>query len=268
MKHRIELISSFEEWLNDKGKTENTIKTYINVITKLSLWLEDNKKNLTNLCREDIQNYMDELKLQGKTASTVDKVFASIRVFSQYRNMPQIVENIKRIQKEKNIYQTAPDCLDKDEQEHLLYEVENDKDLRNIAIVNMLLYTGIRISELCNLDFEDVEIYGQKGTVTVKGDKARKIPIPKDAVFHLQHYMSTCTEQSRPFFVSKQNKRLTIRTVQYMLEKYNTNPHKLRHTFCQDLIKKGLDLSIVAQLAGYNDLNMVKRYKHRCTTIA
>nr|WP_269671166.1 site-specific integrase [Metabacillus litoralis] len=61
-------------------------------------------------------------------------------------------------------------------------------------------------------------------------------------------------------FVSSVNKRLSTRAVQYMLQKYDVNPHKLRHTFCQKLINKGINLHIVAKLAGHKDVNVTKRY--------
>ncbi|WP_157077449.1 tyrosine-type recombinase/integrase, partial [Robertmurraya korlensis] len=61
-------------------------------------------------------------------------------------------------------------------------------------------------------------------------------------------------------FVSKSRERLTERSVQYMLKKYQVNPHKLRHTFCQRLVDKGVALEIVSELAGHKDINVTKRY--------
>ena len=62
------------------------------------------------------------------------------------------------------------------------------------------------------------------------------------------------------YFLSSLKKRMTARSVQYMLQKYDVNPHKLRHTFCQELINHGVDIRTVAKLAGHRDINVTKRY--------
>lgn len=262
------LLDLFEEWLLNQEKSANTLKTYKSVIQTFIHWLDERDLDIESLNHISIQDYMNELEMEGKSASTIDKVFATIRVFSQFMDRPEIVENIKRKEKEKNIYQTVPEFLNDDERTKLLKEVEKDTDFRNIAIVYMLLYTGIRLSELCNLDRSHVEISGQKGTVNIffqnGGGLNRTIPIPKEALYHLKRYLETLSKDYQgPLFISKQNKRLTTRSIQYMLEKYNINPHKLRHTFCRDLIEKGVEIAIVAQLAGHNDINITKRYKIR-----
>lgn len=264
MKSDASLIELFEEWLLHQEKSPNTINTYKSAIQKLSYWLNERNQYLEELNRDTIQVYMNELEAEGKSASTIDKIYATIRVFAQFLDHPGIAENIKRKEKEKNIYQTVPEFLKENERRKLLKDVEKDKDLRNTAIVYMLLYTGIRLSELCNLDRNDIEINGQIGTVTITNphiDKKRIVPIPKDALKILKSYLETLPEgYERPLFISKQNNRLTTRSIQYMLEKYDINPHKLRHTFCKDLIEKGLDIAVVAQLAGHNDINITKRY--------
>jgi len=264
MKSDASLIDLFEEWLLHQEKSPNTINTYKSAIQKLGFWLQEKNRKLESLNHGDIQDYMNELEAEGKSASTIDKIYASIRVFAQFLDHPGIVDNIKRKEKEKNIYQTVPEYLNEDERSKLLKDVEKDKDIRNTAIVFMLLYTGIRLSELCNLDRNDIDINGQIGTVTINsihGEKKRTVPIPKDALKILKSYLETLPEDYQgPLFISKQNNRLTTRSIQYMLEKYEINPHKLRHTFCRDLIEKGLDIAVVAQLAGHNDINITKRY--------
>lgn len=261
------LVDLFEKWLVHQEKSPNTINTYKNAILKLKSWLNEQNKDLSSLERHLVQEFMNGLEEEGKSASTIDKIYATIRVFAQFLDHPEIVQNIQRKEKEKNIYQTVPEFLNDDEKRILLKEVEKDKDLRNTTIVYLLLYTGIRLSELCNLDRNHVELNGQKGTVTIantNGDRKRTIPIPKDALKIVKRYIETLEEDYQgPLFMSKQNKRLTTRSIQYMLEKYNINPHKLRHTFCRDLIEKGIDIAVVAQLAGHNDINITKRYKSK-----
>ena len=146
----------------------------------------------------------------------------------------------------------------------ILKEVEKDGNLRNVAIVYTLLYTGIRISELCALDYLDIEMKEKNGVLIVKdsnGQKDRIIPLTQEAIERLKRYIDYAGISEGPLFVSNANQRLSTRTVQYMLKNYNINPIKLRHTFCQELIDKGIEVSVVAQLAGHSDINMTKRYK-------
>jgi integrase/recombinase XerD len=254
------LLGEFHSWLLTEEKSENTIKTYLSVITKFMEWLEsENKSHLTN---ETVQSYMDFLESENLSASTIDKVFAAIRVFAQFSKSLEIVENIKRKEKNKHIYQTVPESLSDEEVKQLLTVVKKDGDIRNIAIVYTLLYTGIRISELCALNHADIRFHDLKGTLHVKElNGSRHIPLSKESITHLRKYMESKKDnREEAIFISSFNKRMTTRAVQYMLKKYNVNPHKLRHTFCQELINKGMDISIVAQLAGHDDINITKRY--------
>ncbi|MDO7485698.1 tyrosine-type recombinase/integrase [Peribacillus frigoritolerans] len=67
-------------------------------------------------------------------------------------------------------------------------------------------------------------------------------------------------EKADPLFISSYNQRITPRSVQYILKKYNVHPHKLRHTFCQRLVDNGIDIQTISKLAGHKDLNVTKRY--------
>jgi integrase/recombinase XerD len=257
-----ELLVHFESWLINEGKSLSTAKTYNGVLKAFNTWLTTQQKDLLNIHRDDIQSYMDYLEAENRSASTIDKVFATIRVFCHYRGVQELVTNIKRKEKETHTYQSIPETLSEKEKESLLANVKKDNDPRNIAIVYTLLYTGIRISELCALSESDIRINGETGTVQVKAEgKSRTIPLPKKVIRCLQQYLKMKGETSeKALFISSFDQRMTTRAVQYMLKKYDVNPIKLRHTFCLDLLKQGVDLSVVAQMAGHEDINVTKRY--------
>lgn len=267
MEKDIKLLQQFENWVKDQGKSENTVMTYRGVLQKFYQWLiEELGKDISEIKKEDVQAYMTFLdEKQNRSASTIDKVFATIRVLSQFLNQPDIVQDIKKKEKTRNIYQKMPESLSGDEKNKLLMAVEKDGNLRNTAIVYTLLFTGIRVSELCKLNHDDLEIKDQKGILIIrnsKGEHQRVIPLSQEVIYHLDKYINSLEKKKGKLFTSRDNnKGITTRTIQYMLKTYNINPIKLRHTFCQDLINKGMDVSIVAQLAGHNDINMTKRYK-------
>lgn len=261
-----ELLKQFEDWGKQQGKSENTIKTYQGVLKVFSQWLVERNSSLSKLQPKDIQAYMDYLdQEQQRSASTIDKVFATIRVFAHFSDQPEIVENIRKKEKQSNIYQSTPESLDEPQKNQLLKSVKTDGNKRNIAIVYTLLYTGIRISELCNVEISDIEIRGHKGTLTVRdniGNAQRVIPLSKETIDHLSRYISSLNKTEGILFISNNNKPLNIRTIQNILKAYHVNSNLLRHTYCQDLINHGMDPSVVAQLAGFQDLNMVKRYQN------
>lgn len=263
LKKGAELLHSFEIWVKDQGKSDSTVTTYKSAMQKFYQWLM-NEKDISDLTNKDIQRYMDFLDQENRSASTIDKVFATIRVFAQFLNQPELVHDIKKKEKERNIYQTIPDVLDESVKRNVLKKVKEDGNFRNTAIVYTLLYTGIRISELCALNHDDIEMKEQKGIVIVRntqGETDRVIPLSPKAIPYLKRYMESLKITKGPLFVSNSTERLSTRAVQYMLKNYNINPIQLRHTFCQGLIDRGVDTSTVMRLTGHSDINMIKRYK-------
>jgi integrase/recombinase XerD len=261
------LLKSFASWLSVEGKSENTIKTYDGSIRKFFEWVLKNERDIHHLTREDVQDYMIYLEDLNRSAATIEKAFSAISVFARFQNIQEVMNNISRLEKEKN--HENPDALDKVERTALLQEVEKDGDLRNIVIVYTLLHTGIRISELCALNISDIHLNSDNGEVFIRDGKGaikRTIPLSKDLMLYLAKYIETLNDNQEALFISSVGKRISTRGVQYMLKKYNVNPHKLRHTFCTELVQNGIDISTVAELAGHADVNVTRRYISKDST--
>ncbi len=254
------IINLFSQKQIEEGRTPGTVKTYVGVLEKFQAWLTARNIELNHISKNDVQLFMDYLEEQKKDASTIEKYFAAISVFARYLGKSEIMSNIQR--KEKLKENEKPDSLEDKEEKKILTEVELDGNLRNTAIVYTLLYTGIRISELCALDLKDIDLTENKLFVkNENGQIERGIPLSSKLSKHLRNYIDSINNPNREaLFVSSVNKRLTTRAIQYMLQKYNVNPHKLRHTFCQKLINNGIDIHTVAKLAGHKDINVTKRY--------
>jgi integrase/recombinase XerD len=255
------IIDKFSEWQKEQGKADGTVKTYVGVLEKFQSWLTTKNRTIDQISKNDVQLYMDYLEEQQRNAGTIEKYLAAISVFSRFLGRSEIILGIQR--KEKIKESEIPESLKESEEKQLLLEVELDGNLRNTAIVYTLLYTGIRISELCDLNLDDIKITDKKRTLIVKNKKGeieRIIPLSKEVSKHLKKYIDSLDTNREALFVSSVNKRISTRAVQYMLQKYDVNPHKLRHTFCQKLINKGIDIRTVAKLAGHRDVNVTKRY--------
>jgi len=142
---------------------------------------------------------------------------------------------------------------------------------KDIAITELLLNTGIRVSELCNLTMNDVEITERKGIIRVmgKGRKYREVPLNSEVRKYLKEYLDVRPYNTSEYvFISQKTGTKMTRTAIYeMLKKYGelagikVSPHMLRHTFATfSLRNKGVDLRTLQDLLGHEDLNTTARY--------
>lgn len=258
----VEVIGRFRLAQIDEGKSELTAKTYALTLNKFHEWLLTNDGDINDLTRHDVQSYMTHLDESGISASTITKTYAAISVFARFVERPHIMENIRKpeFRKQRNV---APKSLERNDRNKLLREVERGGNLRDIAIVSVLLHTGLRVSELCALDRDDISISERKGMLTVrhgKGNVSRTVPLSAEARHHLQKYIDTRHDQAAALFLSNERRRISARAVQHMLKKHEVHPHMLRHTFCRELVQSGVDISTVAELAGHSDINVTRRY--------
>lgn len=251
----IPLIINFCHWLKEQKKSPSTISTYKRELEKYQEWLRKKNCDINHLTKGDIQSYILFLEQQQKSLATIDKTIGSIRTFAKFLEKPELTFGIitKPVEKNDHI-----ETLSANEYSLLLNKVKEDGELRNIAIVYVLLHTGIRVSELCRLNRSDVDFIKNELTVQ-KNEQERLIPLSTDTRVHLQNYLQSHTSKDA-IFITNAGDRITERAVQYMLKKYHVNPNKLRHTFCQKLVDSNIDIEIVSRLAGHRDLNVTKRY--------
>jgi integrase/recombinase XerD len=251
----IPLIINFCHWLKEQKKSPSTISTYKRELEKYQEWLHKRNCDINHLTKADIQSYIIFLEKQQKSLATIDKTIGSIRTFAKFLEKPELTFGIITKPVEKNEY---IETLSANEYSLLLNKVKEDGDLRNIAIVYVLLHTGIRVSELCRLNRSDIDLIKNE-LIIQKNERERLIPLSTDTRVHLQNYLRSHTSKDA-IFITNAGDRITERAVQYMLKKYHVNPNKLRHTFCQKLVDNNIDIDIVSRLAGHRDLNVTKRY--------
>jgi integrase/recombinase XerD len=257
------IIDLFSSHLAQKGRSENTIKTYCGVLHSFCSWLEEQKKDIQLVSNADVQSYMDYLEEEGRSASTINKVYNAIKTFADATAQLEITRDIRRLAK---VDKPGPiEFLTKCDVEKLLISVKKSGNQRNIAMVYTLLETGIRVSEFCMLNRSNVQFSsnghtGQLMVVNPKGHGYRTLPLTKTVASYLKTYLETRDDDNEALFLSGYDKRIATRTVQHTLKQYGITPHMLRHTYCYNLVQKGVDLSIVAQLAGHVNTTITKQY--------
>jgi site-specific recombinase XerD len=146
------------------------------------------------------------------------------------------------------------------------------RDERDVALVELLYGSGLRVAELCGLDVDDLDLVAERALVRGKGGKSRMVPLSVPSVGALRRWLehgraSLLTELSpaAAVFVNQRGKRLTPRDARRVIDRRAvtpTHPHALRHTFATHLLDGGADLRVVQELLGHSDLSSTQRYTH------
>lgn len=255
------IIEKFHEKIVDRYPT-TTVKTYIYELHRFEKWIKNVDTEIPNYSRADVQQYIDFMVSKKLSSATINKVFQAVKLFSIWLKKPDTIEDI-RIPKRKNYILEAPESLDKKERSKLIREVERSNNKRNIAIVLTMLYTGIRVSECASLDKTDIKISERKGKLFIrdgKDNKERSLPLHPEVRRSIIIYLESRIDNEKALFISNRCKRISIRSIQTIFEKYNVNAHKCRHTFISSLLREGKDISLIQSLTGHNSLDMIGRY--------
>lgn len=154
----------------------------------------------------------------------------------------------------------------------------NNTKIRDIAIITLLLSTGIRVSECVGIDVDDLDLENGKFNVVRKGEKSSILYIPKDAIVAIENYLAFRANYLKKkkidstaipaLFLSLQNKRISVRAVENIVKKYaavvaplkSISPHKLRSTYGTALYRSTKDIYVVAEVLGHKDINTTKKH--------
>jgi tyrosine recombinase XerD len=274
MEKQIKLFLEFLQ--NEKKLSDNTLQSYKRDIIQYQNYIEENQINYTKVSKEDIKTYLNYLKKVGKKSSTISRNLASIRSFYQFlirnrkiKNDP--TEDVQSPKVEKRI----PSVLTAQEVE-LLLEQPKDVDLkgtRDKAMLEFAYATGMRVTEIINLNIENVNI--EEGYVICRtGAKQRNIPLGSLSLSALKEYIEDArpilikNERERALFVNVNGKRLTRqgfwKIVKYYKEQAHITkditPHVLRHSFATHLLQNGADLKAIQTMLGHSDISSTQVY--------
>ncbi|MGE8204399.1 site-specific tyrosine recombinase XerD [Heyndrickxia sp. NPDC080065] len=266
----------------EKGLSKNTIvsyerdlKSYLSYMGKV-----EQIESLNEITRVHIVYFLNHLKQQGKSARTLARHVASIRSFHQFLLREKITENDPSVHIETpQTERSLPKVLSLTEVEALL-EAPSDKGplpLRDKAMLELLYATGIRVSELINLNLEDLHLSMGFIRCIGKGNKERIIPIGKTATNVLETYLQEgrpklCSnhDQTQSLFLNHHGNRLTRqgfwKILKGLAKKANIEkeltPHTLRHSFATHLLENGADLRAVQEMLGHADISTTQIYTH------
>lgn len=281
----MELLNQFLNWLYEEGKDEKTIKAYKTTITQFIEWYigTTGHSNMKEIKPIDVKEYLGYMKHSlNRKQATINKSVASLKTFFSYlaengfvSDNPMNRIKIQKVQSTDKVGEKdTSKWLTKEEQERFISYVELEKNefkrLRNLAIIDIMLYAGLRVAEVEELKLDDVKVNGDT-TLTIRegkhGKYATVVLINKYSKNLRQwlKYRKSMTDdkyvESPYLFVSERSGQLGARGIQVMLEKYaklsnmdNVFPHRFRHSFCKNLANLGTSIEVIRRLARHESI--------------
>ena len=277
----LDLIHAYENYLTKvKQASSNTISSYIRDVRQFSDWLRSELDlEFLDVTQQNIEAYLKHLQDAGKSAATVSRSLASLKNFYAYCVTTGFLEK-SPISAELRISRgekKLPQILTTKEIEQLLAQpiCVDSKGYRDKAMLEVMYATGIRVTEMIDLDIGDVNL--QLGCITCgKLKKHRIIPMYPAAVQALSIYihdirptmLANPTEQA--LFVNVNGARMSRQGFWKILKYYQgkagiekeITPHTLRHSFAVHLLENGADLSSLQELMGHCDISSTQMYTH------
>jgi len=276
-----ELLEDFNLYLEvERNLSPHTIKAYNKDVSDFLMWLDSKPAEKIN--SKDIKEYLASIQNKNYSKTTVSRKIASIRTFYRYLYRERLVEaNPADSIKGPKRNHPLPKFFTDKEMEQILncIEIQTPSGYRNRTIIETLYASGMRVSELCNLIFENLNLEQNEITVFGKGGKERIVLISNKARGYIQNYIS----EIRPKFVNeKDNKFVFLNTQGFRFQQQSVNDilsnvakklklqkqlsaHVLRHSFATRLLENGADLRVVQELLGHASISNTQIYTHVST---
>ena len=270
-------LKNFELYLLDNAFSPNTVKGYISDLKLYATWYNNQHSDMDILDRQDIIAYKVYLKhSKRQDAKTINHKLSSLKKYNEYLIDINKMDTIVILKKDMCKIQTEfanPTDITKDDVKKFFNSVKNSGSktaLRDFAIVYLLAYTGIRISECLNIQHRDLNLDEQELIVHGKGNKQRTVYLNDNVCAVLKEYLNTNRTyknykdfiKSQYVFISHRANKMTTSRVNQIFDKYNDDihPHSLRHWFCTNALESGMLLHEIANQAGHANIQITRRY--------
>ena len=260
-----DLLSLFLAAKRVEGCSEKTVRYYESTIRNVLIEINKTAKQVTT---EDLRLYLDKYQAENDVSRvTIDNIRRILSSFFSWLEAEDyIIKNpMKRIHKVKTC-KTVKETYTDEALEMMRDNAESDRDL---AIIDTLASTGIRVGELVRLNRDDIDFNNRECIVLGKGNKQRKVYFDARTKIHLQRYLDGRTDDDPALFVSLQKPytRLQISGVEIRLRRlgeklglHKVHPHKFRRTLATMAIDKGMPIEQVQQLLGHQSVDTTLQY--------
>ena len=278
----IDIIDSFLITLEkERNFSLHTIKAYKNDLTRFNQFLNQgtNRIKFKEINRNDIRRFLADEYENEYTSKTVARRLATIKSFFKYLVKVELIEdNVSIHIHSPKVPKKLPNFVDKNLIDVLMTSPPVDTliGVRDRAVLELFYSTGVRLSELVNMNIGDFHIDKKLVRVIGKGSKERMVPYGKTAESAIENYLKMRNLSFKPvfarspLFVNSSEKRISKRTIQRRMNNYiklvadgkSVGPHLLRHTFATHLLNNGADIRAVKDLLGHSSLSSTQIYTH------
>ena len=272
----MEVVKEYIDYIKDKKKlSDNTVSSYYMDIKKYMHYLNSINLGLKDIVENDIIGYIISLEKDNVSVATISRMISSIKSFHDYLFLNHITDNnpAKTIKKPK-IEKQEVDILTEEEIQALLNfsKLDTPKLIRDKAIFEVLYGTGIKVSELVDMDIDDVDLALDYIYCNISKNK-RVIPLSDITKTYIEKYIkearvNIAKEDEKALFVNSSGQRFTRQGLWKLIKKYasnaninkNINPSMLRHSFAIHLLNEGANIVVVSKILGNTNLSSLQSY--------
>ncbi|MFZ0564964.1 MAG: site-specific tyrosine recombinase/integron integrase [Chlamydiales bacterium] len=267
------LLEGFVIFLRaEKGLSHHSVEAYQRDIK--TFLIRRNISSFEAIEYEQVLKYLSEMKTLGYASASIARALIAIKVFLRFLYREKILDyNLSTSLETPKLWQLIPEVLNPSEVEKLLCSPspQTYAGARDRAILEVFYATGIRVTELCELTFNAIDDNSVR--VRGKGDKERLVPIGKQAIKAVDHYLLYFRDRfdsykNKKLFVSQRGNPMNRVTVWRMIKRHakrvgikkNVFPHTLRHSFATHLLNNGADLRVIQEMLGHTSIATTDRY--------
>lgn len=275
------MINQFESYLKlELNFSPNSIYAYISDIGKLHKYLEQEQVSLIKVTRKNLENFLICLHEIGLSPRSQARIISSIRNFYSFLFLEKQVEsNPANVLELPKLSRKLPEVLEPEEIQQMidLIDLSHQSGERNKAILELLYSSGPRVSEVVNLETQNLCFEDELVIFTGKGNKQRVVPLGNPAIKQLKIYLNHIRKlqvakkgHEKYFFLNLRGAKLSRNYIFMLIQelalkaqiKRKVGPHTFRHSFATSLVERGADLRAVQQMLGHESITTTEIYTH------
>lgn len=277
---KTDLIRKYTNWLKlEKGLSENSKEAYLHDLGLLMDYLDSHEINPLKVKLENLIDFVIELGELGLSATSQGRVISGVKSFYKFLIYNDILDTDPTLMLETpKAARKLPEVLTLDEIERMLDVIDLSKDegQRNLAIIEVLYGSGLRVSELINLKLSNVHLSEKYMLVEGKGSKQRLVPLSDESIKQIEFWLQDrCHLNIKPgnedyLFLNRRGAKLTRVMILIIVKdlatragiKKTISPHTFRHSFATHLLEGGANLRMIQMMLGHENLVTTEIYTH------
>jgi integrase/recombinase XerD len=272
-------FKEFENYISvEKGLSKNTLLAYRSDLKSYSEFIQKKNRSVASITQTDISDYLWQQKTAGLKPRSLYRLIETLRQYHRFL----VIENYAKDDPTINILAPKipfrlPNQLSIIEIEKLLNSIngDNERSLRNRAMIELMYASGLRVSELVNLDTGSIDLEVGYLRVIGKGNKERIVPINRSSIRFVKKYLEVRNRkpknvQNKALFLSKLGKKISRIEFWRQLKNYakkagitkNITPHMIRHSFASHMLDGGANLRVIQEMLGHSSIATTQIYTH------